>query len=283
MSKYNKILGSIMGAAVGDAMGAATETRSAERIKEDFGGYVDKIITPPSDCFARGYDAGTVTDDFSLAYFTAKELVASRGIVDAEVAKKALFTWASYPQFFRFAGPTTEAAIKKLKGEETVNQRPMIAADNLRATNGSGMKIFPVGLINPGNLDKAVQDTITICMPTHNNNVAISGAAAISAAVAKAMEDNATLNEVIEAGIYGAHKGFEDSSRIAHRLATPSVEKRISLAVEIGKKGADWESAMLELRNIIGAGLMATEAHPMCIRYSCSYPWRPYVRYKNGR
>ena len=56
MSKYNKILGSIMGAAVGDAMGAATETRSAERIKEDFGGYVDKIITPPSDCFARGYD-----------------------------------------------------------------------------------------------------------------------------------------------------------------------------------------------------------------------------------
>ena len=59
-----------------------------------------------------------------------------------------------------------------------------------------------------------------------------------------------------------AHKGFEDSSRIAHRLATPSVEKRISLAVEIGKKGADWESAMLELRNIIGAGLMATEAIP---------------------
>ena len=179
MSKYNKILGSIMGAAVGDAMGAATETRSAERIKEDFGGYVDKIITPPSDCFARGYDAGTVTDDFSLAYFTAKELVASKGNVDAEAAKRALFTWASYPQFFRFAGPTTEAAIKKLKGEEAVNPKAYIAADNLRATNGSGMKIFPVGLINPGNLDKAVEDTITICMPTHNNNVAISGAAAI--------------------------------------------------------------------------------------------------------
>ncbi len=36
MAKYNKILGSIAGAAVGDAMGAATETRSAERIKEEF-------------------------------------------------------------------------------------------------------------------------------------------------------------------------------------------------------------------------------------------------------
>ena len=130
MSKYNKILGSIMGAAVGDAMGAATETRSAERIKEDFGGYVDKIITPPSDCFARGYDAGTVTDDFSLAYFTAKELVASKGNVDAEAAKRALFTWASYPQFFRFAGPTTEAAIKKLPKAEKEALAAKWAADN---------------------------------------------------------------------------------------------------------------------------------------------------------
>ena len=31
MAKYNKILGSIMGAAVGDAMGAATETRKGSK------------------------------------------------------------------------------------------------------------------------------------------------------------------------------------------------------------------------------------------------------------
>lgn len=282
MAKYNKILGSIAGAAVGDAMGAATETRSAERIKEDFGGYVEQIITPPSDCFARGYDAGTVTDDFSLAYYTAIELAASKGNVDNEVAKKALFTWASYPQFFRFAGPTTEAALKKLKGEEIVNPKGYIAADNLKATNGSGMKIFPVGLINPGNLDKAVQDTITICMPTHNNNVAISGASAISAAVAKAMEDDATLDRVIEAGIYGAHKGFEDSSKIAHRLATPSVEKRIRLAVEIGKKGTGWENTMLELRDIIGAGLMATEAIPCVFGILAATAGDPMAAIKMG-
>lgn len=262
MEMYYKILGCILGAAVGDAMGAATETRSAERIKEDFGGYVDKIITPPSDCFARGYEAGTVTDDFSLAYFTAKELVEAKGQVDDEVARKALLTWASYPEFFRYAGPTTEAAIKKLHGEEVYNPRGYVAANNSSATNGSGMKIFPAGLINPGNLDKAIKDTITICMPTHNNNVAISGAAAIAAAVARAMEENVSLDDVIEAGLYGAHKGFEDSSKIANRLATPSVEKRIRLAVEIGKKGTDWEQTMLELRDIVGAGLMATEAIP---------------------
>lgn len=265
MDTHDKILGSIVGAAVGDAMGAATETRSAERIKEDFGDYVDKIITPPNDCFARGYDAGTVTDDFSLAYYTAEAVTEAKGDVTDEVAKKALLTWASYPQFVRFAGPTTEAAIQKLQGIEVKKDgidRSYVAADNNRATNGSGMKIFSIGLINPGNLDKAVKDTITICMPTHNNNAAISGACAISCAVAKAMTEGADMDGVIEAALYGAHKGFEDSSKIANRLAVPSVEKRIRLAVEIGKKGLGWEKTMLELRDIIGAGLMATESIP---------------------
>ena len=158
----DKILGSILGAALGDAMGAITETRSAERIKEDFGGYIEKLITPPDDCFAHGYDLGAITDDFSLAYFTAIELVKAKGKVTDEVAKQAVLTWSEYPEFFHFAGPTTEAAVRKMKGldaEEKANNgkidRSYVAADNGKATNGSAMKIFSAGLINPGNLDKA--------------------------------------------------------------------------------------------------------------------------------
>ena len=36
MGKYNKILGGLLAAAVGDAMGAATETRNTKQIKEKF-------------------------------------------------------------------------------------------------------------------------------------------------------------------------------------------------------------------------------------------------------
>lgn len=262
MEKYNKVLGSIVGAAAGDAMGAVTETRSAEMIKEYFGGYVEDFVTPPEDCFAHGCKAGQVTDDFSLAYFTAVELAKCGGKVDDKLAKKAVLTWSEYPQFFRFAGPTTQAAVMKLKGVEVANKNSYLACDNSKSTNGSGMKIFAVGLINPGNLDKAVQDTLTVCMPTHPNNIAISAAAAISAAVAKAMEDGATLDDVLEAGIYGAHEGFVLGSQKGKTLASPSVEKRIKLAVEIGKRGLGWEATMLELRDIVGAGLAAAEAIP---------------------
>ncbi len=262
MEKYDKVFGSILGAAVGDAMGGITETRSAEMIKDFFHGYVDDLITPPDDCFIRGCQPGNVTDDFSLAYFTAIELSRCAGKVDNNLAKKAVLTWSEYPEFFRFAGPTTQAAVMRMKGIDVPYKNAYLACDNMKATNGSGMKIFGVGLINPGNLDKAVEDAVTICMPTHPNNVAISGACAIAAAVAKAMEDDATLDDVIDAGLYGAHKGFIIGSKKGFSLATPSVEKRMRLAVEIGKRGMGWEETMLELRDIIGAGLAAAEAIP---------------------
>ena len=262
MDEYNKVLASILGAALGDAMGAVTETRSAEMIREHFHGWVDELITPPDDCFAHGCKAGHVTDDFSLAYFTAVELAKCGGRVDATLAKKAVLTWSEYPEFFRFAGPTTQAAVLRMKGQDTPSKNDYLACDNSKATNGSGMKIFAVGLINPGKLEKAVEDTVTICMPTHPNNVAISGAAAISAAVAKAMEHGATLDAVLEAGVYGAARGFELGSKKGKCLATPNVEKRTKLAIEIGRRGLGWEETMIELRDVIGAGLAAAEAIP---------------------
>ena len=47
MNTLDKISGCILGAAVGDAMGAATETRTMEMIRRDFGGWVRTILTPP--------------------------------------------------------------------------------------------------------------------------------------------------------------------------------------------------------------------------------------------
>ena len=84
------------------------------------------------------------------------------------------------------------------------------------ATDGAAMKIFPVGLINPGNVDKAVEEAAIMCMPTHPYNVTISSAAAIAAAVAKAMEPNIGLDDVLEAGIYGAKKGYELGLSLIH-------------------------------------------------------------------
>lgn len=263
MSNYPKILGGLLGAAVGDAMGAPTETRSMNQIKEKFGGYVTGFITPPDDVFARGFPAGSVTDDFSLAYYTAMSIIAHNGVVNEDTAKDALISW-SESKWSTMAGPTTSNAIAKLKGENVIQSaNSFLAVDNSKGSNGSAMKITPVGLLSQGDISKAIKDAITICMPTHDNNTSLSGACAVSAAVSCAMHEGVSVDNIIEAGLQGARTGDLFGKKYAKELACPSIYKRIQLAVEIGKKNvADMPKAMEELSDVIGTGLSAAEAVP---------------------
>lgn len=45
--EINKILGCLIGAAAADAMGAATEVRTQQQIREYFGGWVTGFEKPP--------------------------------------------------------------------------------------------------------------------------------------------------------------------------------------------------------------------------------------------
>ena len=87
MTKYQKILGGLLAGAVGDAMGAATETRNMDQIIEKFGGLVTDFVDIPDDVFARGCPKGFVTDDFSLAYYTAWAIINNKGNIDDSVSK----------------------------------------------------------------------------------------------------------------------------------------------------------------------------------------------------
>ena len=262
MEKTNKILGGLLGAAVGDAMGSATETRSTRQIIEKFGGLVDKFITPPDDVFARGFKAGSVSDDFSLAYCTCEAILNNNGVVDDEVARNALINWSKTP-YYVLAGPTTVAAVDKMLGKEVEDKSSFLSYDPAKGSDGGAMKISPVGLCSGGNVNKAIEDAIIICKPTHFNTTALSGACAVAAAVAEAMNDGASVDSVINAGLLGAAAGYDRALKHGKELANPSVYKRILLAVEIAKKcNGDMSKAMEELEDIIGSGLSASETVP---------------------
>lgn len=262
MNNYRKILGGLLGAAVGDAMGSATETRSTSQIIEKFGGLVTEFITPPDDVFARGFKKGSVSDDFSLAYCTAEAIINNNGVVDDSVAKDALITWSKTP-YYVLAGPTTVSAVNKMLGIEDNNPKSFITYDSAKGSDGGAMKISPVGLLSNGDVDKAIRDAITICKPTHFNSTALAGACAVSAAVAEALRENASVDSVIEAGLKGALEGDTYARQNGKELANPSVYKRIVLAVEIAKKcDGDMSKAMQELADVIGSGLSASETVP---------------------
>ena len=262
---YKKILGCLAGAAAGDAMGAATETRTRKQIAELFGGYVTDFLAPPADTFARGSRAGQVTDDFSVAYVTLQEIV-NRKRIDEETAVAALLKWAAVPEYFdRFAGPTTRARVLELQGKKAGSDEFVPVNDNNKATNGAAMKAAPIALLSRGDVDAAIDQAVTVCRITHNNNIALSGAAAIAAATAAAIGKNDNLFDVVRASLYGAKKGDEIGRKTGATLAGASVETRIRWAISIAVEAKDLSTAIDEIADYIGSGLMAVEAVPAAI------------------
>lgn len=258
---YNKILGCLIGAAAGDAMGAATEARTRDQIIQYFGHLVDDFEIPPSDTFGAGNVKGQVTDDFSSAYFIAKNIVLDGGIVKEDSVKKGLIEWSSNAKFFdRFAGPTTRLAIERYKNNDINNISS--GQTNRQATNGAAMKISPIGLLNIGKIDKAIEDAIKVTMLTHDNYLATSGAGAIAAAVSEAATSHSTYYSVIEAGFYGAEQGEKIGKQIARDVVGPSVIKKMQLAIQIGLTNKTFDEKIIEIADLIGTGLHISEAVP---------------------
>lgn len=259
----DKILGCLLGGAVGDAMGAATEVRTREQIRQLFGTYVRDFYTPPEDTFAHGCKRGQITDDFSIAYMNCMEIVDAGGEISEEVAERALVKWFAVPEFSRFAGPTTKAAVLKMRGEADSDKDMFTPAiDNGKGTNGAAMKAAPIALFSGGDIEKSIRHTITLCKVTHNNNVALSGACAVSAAAAAAMREKTSPEMIIEAGLVGAVRGEELGRECGASICGPSIGKRIQKAVELGLLAENMEKAIEAIEAHIGSGLMAAEAVP---------------------
>lgn len=285
-TNHNKILGCLIGAAAADAMGAATEVRTQQQIKDYFGGWVTDFQKPPADTFGRCNEAGMCTDDFIQAKYIIDALLNNNRVVSEKVMKEAFQRWLDYPFYANFTGPTTRAAMKEifndtraslqgaLEGEKQSIQ--IINGGNAAATNGSAMKIWPAAVLHPADLDKSIQCALDIARFTHNNVLAMSGAAAMAAAVSEALSVHASASSIIAAGIYGADKGYVLAEQQgAQPIAGPSVARRIELAVTLGKRHLSWETAIVEINDIIGTGLHVSEAVPAAFGLFACCPQNP--------
>ena len=258
----NSYLGCLIGAAAGDAMGAASEIRTREEIVRDFNGYITGFEKPPLDTFAGGRQAGQVTDDFSFAYYACNEILERGGEISDETAHAYVFKWFNDSQYNRFCGPTTKASILALKGENQVQSaEDRFIHNNGRATNGAGMKASPIALFSGGDVDKAISIAMTMTKVTHPNNISLSGAGAIAAATARAMQENSSVLDILDAGLYGAKEG-DKYGRNIQTLAGPSIYEIIKLAAQIGVVAEDVPHAIVTIGDVIGSGLIAAQAIP---------------------
>ncbi len=263
ITRKDRIFGGLLGASIGDSMGAATEFMTRKQIKEWFGGWVKTYVDLPDHMFLKGATKGMVTDDFSIGYYTAEAMIKHQQKMNDEMATEGLLKWNSDPLYSQCAGPTTRLTIARLRGEKVPEVKERLCM-NQRVTNGGGMKAGIVGLFNPSNVDGAIEDALTLCKTTHNNTLAIAAGCAIAAATAKAFDENASYLDLVHAGIYGAEKGFARAEELGVKPAAGcSIAKKIALAAEIGlSHQGDFENAVAQIADIIGCGLYAYESIP---------------------
>ncbi|WMT51562.1 MAG: ADP-ribosylglycohydrolase family protein [Ferroplasma sp.] len=239
----NKILGVLYGVAIGDAMGMPTTFMSRDQIKAKYGKVTNFLEAPMEGSVHSKLVRGEYTDDTELTYMVADSII-SRRQVDPEDMANRLVKWADDNDILNttLIGPSTRSAIKNLKSGV-----PYSLTGKNGTTNGCAMKISPVGIFDAfSDGEKTVQDVINACLCTHNTALAISGAAAISFAVKKAVSVGQDTQAVYEASLEGADMG-------AQLMGDPakSISLRIKEAIGIANSGNNFDSFLNNLYNFI--------------------------------
>jgi len=251
MSLMDRILGGLYGQALGDAWGMPAYF-DIDQTWKAFGGWISELVPAPSDHPVHyGLPAGRITDDSEQAFSLARAFI-QHGGVTLQAATEAIIAWYDRVggEQSPYVGPSTRRGVQALKRGEDPNTTGLWGD-----TNGAPMRVSPVGLLHPGDPTGAIEDAVIASTPTHNTNVAISGACAVASAVAIAMTEGVSLDTIVAAGILGADLGRQHG----RKWLGPSVGRRIQMAVEIVHgPGTDW-FRLRELYNVIGTSLSVPE------------------------
>ena len=246
----NKILGGLYGQALGDAFAMPAQIHPDDTALTF--GWLDSWQDAPADHIVHaGLPAGRITDDSEQAFSIARAVIEA-GAVTLEAVVAGLLDWYERVGGDQspYVGPSTRRGINALKRGEDPKTTGLWGD-----TNGAPMRIAPIGLLHPGDIAAAVQDTTTVCMPTHFTQPAVSGAAAVSAAVAVAMTAGVSLAAVIQAGLLGAELG----RRHGRLWFGASVSFKIRQALEIAHSGQTLQTRLRRLYDEVGATLNAPE------------------------
>ncbi|MDD3251077.1 MAG: ADP-ribosylglycohydrolase family protein [Lachnospiraceae bacterium] len=257
-----KIEGALYGAAYGDSFGAITEFRSRDDILQAFPeGYTD--YTESISLITKGIVPGTVTDDFGSSCYFMKAILKHDGHFDRDIAVEAVLDWSKDEVVFaKYAGQNTKSAMERLKQGNIIDEGLRARHFGRQNTNGGAMKAAPMGLLAREDHQLAIRFTKDLCWPTHYNGAAVSGACAIACAVCEAQKEGATVGSIIEQAIAGARQSRIQLDEEGFGAFGPYVDRRIGLAVDLGRQAKTEEEVYRLLEEMIGTGISVQESVP---------------------
>jgi len=174
IEEKSRFVGTLLGAAAGEALGAPHEFRSASELRN-----------PPREITGGGiWAAGEPTDDIELMLALLRSLVSRRRLDIDDVAENYLKWFSTNP---KDVGALTRAALENLRAGEPAAQSGAIAWEDTgrkSAGNGSVMCCAPIGLLHVRSLDTIAEDAAAASRITHYDPRCVGSCVAVTTAIA---------------------------------------------------------------------------------------------------
>ena len=254
---YDKILGTLNGISLGDAFGMPTEMFTYEDIRNKIG-VVDNLL-PGQDCseISRGFSAGETTDDTAFSQIICQVLIENKGMVNPFSMVEKVKQWANDNKKSKnVLGPSTKRAFQEIDEGKKIE-----VAGRYGTTNGAAMRILPVGIVfDYRKTDSFVQNVVKACLPTHNTNIAISGAMAVAGAVSCCIRGGG-----LEDALHAAEEAARNGAALGYIVSEVRIDQKIEQAVQITTEGGNRENVLRRIYTEIGTWLPTEQAVPSAI------------------
>ena len=213
--------GTLMGAAIGDALGMPSQTLPVDQIKARYGQITDFVAPYDNHPVSHGLHAGQVTDDTEQTLLLARRLILGQGQIDDAELAKDLLSWEAQVKdrgLRDLLGPSSKAALDAM-----LSGTPITETGRNGTTNGAAMRITPIGIafrVEP--ISDFVDEVQSACRLTHNTREAIAAAAAVAAVVSAGLEGRG-----LEAALEAALKAAEEGQRRGYSVGDAAMADRI--------------------------------------------------------
>lgn len=259
VSPFDRACGALVGGAIGDAMGMPASFFTRKQIKERYG-FIRDFLPPGEGQEAHGaLSAGDVTDDTQETLILARTLY-RKGCFDREDFLHLMAQWAKESGILgtTVIGPSTRRFLEAV----TEGRDPEPGARDSR-TNGSAMRVTPVGIRFWQDHDECARQAAASSLPSHGSAPCVAGACAVACAVAAGIRGGYKPHEIMDFAYQGALYG----ESLGHDISAPSVSARIHWAkmiVDLHRRFG-LEHCIDELTAYLGAGMEVYESVPFSL------------------
>jgi ADP-ribosyl-[dinitrogen reductase] hydrolase len=157
--------GALVGAAIGDALGATVDAMSRSEVKQKYG--VHRELVGGGRLNLKAGEAG---DDTRLAYVVAKSLIENQGAEVRDIASR-MVEYVNANGSGKGIGPTTRSVLGALKpkAKDIFSASSKVWQQHGGDIAGSGciVRVAPVGMLRRVQPKEMVQETMDVCRLTH--------------------------------------------------------------------------------------------------------------------